>query len=56
MNLWHVILVYWMQSSYWCIDALSVRLPVSIERDEAGLAAAFQALVALEPLFYINYY
>ena len=39
MNLQNVTLVHWMQSSYWCIDALSVRLPVSIEHHEAGLVA-----------------
>jgi len=54
MNLWRVILVHWMQGSYWCIEALSVRLPVSIERDEAGLVVAVQALVALVPLPFIN--
>jgi hypothetical protein len=54
MNLWRVILVHWMQGSYWCIEALSVRLPVSIERDEAGLVVAVQALVALVQLPFIN--
>ena len=39
INLRNVTLAHWMQSSYWCIDALSVRLPVSIEHHEAGLVA-----------------